>query len=59
MDSSLSMVNSGEYVGEWIIICDDKIVAHDKDLAKISGEISKCKHTPTIAKIPKKDTLIF
>ena len=47
------------YVGEWIVICRDKIVAHDKSLAKLEEEIKQCRPAPTIAKLPKKDTLIF
>ena len=47
------------YLGEWVLICDDKVIAHNKNLTKISKEIDNCKKSPTIAKIPKKDTLIF
>lgn len=48
-----------KYIGQWVIICDNKVVAHDKNLMNIRKEISSCKTTPTVAKIPKKDTLIF
>jgi hypothetical protein len=48
-----------KYVGEWVVICENKVVAHDKDLTKIQKEITKCKRTPLITKIPKSDTLIF
>ena len=48
-----------KYVGQWVVICNDELVAHNKDLTKIKKEISKCKVAPTIAKIPKKEILIF
>ncbi|MBW3004708.1 hypothetical protein KY310_02665 [Candidatus Woesearchaeota archaeon] len=51
--------NLAKYVGEWVIVCNNRIVAHNKDLQKIKKEIKKCKTTPTVAKIPKKETLIF
>ena len=47
------------YVGQWVVICEDKIVAHAKDLTKIRKAIDKCKRQPTVAKIPKKEILIF
>jgi len=48
-----------KYVGQWVVICNDQVVAHDKNLNNIEKDIKNCKRTPTIAKIPKKDTLIF
>ena len=47
------------YVGQWVVICENKIVAHDKNLDKVEKEIKACKRVPVVAKIPKKDTLIF
>jgi len=51
--------NLAKYIGEWVVICKNDVVAHNKDLKKIKKDIKKCKTTPTVAKIPKKDTLIF
>jgi hypothetical protein len=48
-----------KYVGQWVVICNNIVIAHDKILNKIEKEINACKTTPIIAKIPKKDTLIF
>lgn len=48
-----------KYVGQWVVVCEDKIVAHDKDLTKIKKDINQCKRATTIAKIPKKEILIF
>jgi len=52
-------VDFSKYVGQWVVICRDKVVAHDKNLNKIEKDIKQCKTTPTVAKIPKKETLIF
>jgi hypothetical protein len=52
-------VDFSRYVGQWVVICENKVVAHDKNLNKVQKEIKECKRIPTIAKIPKKDTLIF
>jgi len=57
--TELKNMDSSKYLGEWVIICQDKIIAHNKNLKNIEKEIKRCKKTPTIAKIPKKDTLIF
>ena len=57
MDMGINKVlpDSGlaKYIGEWVIVCNNKVVAHNKDLTKIKKEIKKCKTTPTIAKIPR------
>ena len=52
-------IDFSKYLGQWVVVCDKKVVAHNKDLTKIKKEIAKCKRAPTIAKIPKKETLIF
>lgn len=51
--------NLAKYVGEWVIVCKDEVIAHNKDLTKLKKEIKKCKTRPTVAKIPKKEILIF
>ncbi len=48
-----------KYVGQWVVIQQDKVIAHDKDLTKLSEEIKKCTPAPVVAKIPKKEILIF
>lgn len=52
-------MDMSKYVGQWVVISRKKIIAHNKDLGKITKEIRKCRTAPTVAKIPKKDTLIF
>lgn len=54
-----SKIDFSKYGGQWIVLCENKLIAHDKDLNKIKKEIKECSRVPTIAKIPKKDTLIF
>ena len=55
----LAQVDVSHYLGEWVVICDDRVVAHHRDLTKLDHVIEQCSHTPTIAKIPKERTLIF
>jgi hypothetical protein len=52
-------VDLSRYIGQWVVVCEDKVVAHDKDLIKVEKEIKACKRVPVVAKIPKKETLIF
>ena len=52
-------VDFSRYVGEWVVVCQNKIVAHNKNLNNVEKEIKACKRVPIIAKIPKKETLIF
>lgn len=49
------------YVGQWIAICDQRIISHDRDVKKVFKEAKeKCPlKTPFIAKIPEKGTMIF
>jgi len=54
-----SRIDFSKYVGQWVVICENKIVAHDKNLNNVEKEIKKCKKVPVVAKIPKKETLIF
>lgn len=53
------MIDFSRDIGEWVVICQNKIVAHNKKLNKVEKEIKACKRVPIIAKIPKKETLIF
>jgi len=51
----------GEYGGEWVAICDNKIVAHGKNVKQVFKDASeKCKDKrPLLTKIPGKETMIF
>ncbi len=55
----LPKLNYSKFRGEWIVICENMIIAHNKDLTLIQDEINACKKVPTIAKIPAKGQLIF
>ncbi len=55
----LAQVDAVRYLGEWVVICEDQVVAHHRDLTRLQDAIARCRQTPTIAKIPKEDTLIF
>jgi len=59
MEKKTLLQNVGKYAGEWVVICENKIIAHGTNLLKMKADISSCKRTPTIAKIPKSDALIF
>jgi len=48
-----------KYVGKWVVICKNKVIANNKDITKLKKDIENCKTIPTIAKIPKKEILIF
>ena len=50
-----------EYIGEWIAICDNKIVSHGKKVKEVLKEANnKCPgKRPLIARIPEKETMIF
>jgi len=52
-------VDYSKYAGEWIVVCNNRIVAHAKDLTKIQGKIRKCKTTPRITKVLEGEVLIF
>lgn len=49
------------YLGEWIAICDEKIVAHGNSAKKVFEEAKrKCpSEKPLLTRVPEKDTMIF
>ena len=52
-------IDLSKFIGEWVVICDDVVIDHNKDISKLEESIRGCRRTPTIAKIPVQDTLIF
>ena len=48
-------------MGEWVAICNQKIVSHGKNIKKVFEESKiKCsKERPLITKVPEKETMIF
>jgi len=51
----------GHYIGEWIAICDQKLVSHGKNVKKVFQEAKKkCPgKRPFLTKVPEKNTMIF
>jgi hypothetical protein len=49
----------GKYPGEWVIICNNKIIAHHQDLRAIKDKIATCRGTPLISKFPKEAVWLF
>ncbi|MDP1695939.1 MAG: DUF5678 domain-containing protein [archaeon] len=50
-----------EFIGEWVIICEGKIVAHNKDVKQAVREaIAKYPNKKfMVARVPDKETMIF
>ena len=53
--------NLEKYIGEWIAICNEKIVSHGKDAKKVFDE-AKAKYPeerPLLTRVADKETMIF
>ena len=57
----LMKTNVDRYIGEWVAICDQKIVSHGKDVKAIFKEAKRLfpRKTPFITRVPDKETMIF
>lgn len=53
--------NLHPYLGEWVAICDNKVVAHGKNVKNVFEEAKKKypNNKPLLTKVPSKETLIF
>lgn len=51
-------VDLSKYKGEWVVICENKVVAHANDAQTLSNAIKKCKAIPTLALVPKNKLLL-
>lgn len=49
------------YIGNWIVIVDDKIVASGKDIKELYAEVKKRypNKRPLLSRIPDKETMIL
>jgi len=49
------------YIGKWIAICNNEIVASGKDVKKVHKEAKTKfpKKRPLITRVPDKETMIF
>lgn len=56
-DTFVNIKDWSKYSGEWVAICQNKIVANNSDLTKVIQESSKkCRDKkPMFAKIPEKN----
>ena len=50
-----------EYIGEWVALCDGKIVSHGKNVKEVFNDSTmKCPgKRPLIVRVPEKETMIF
>jgi len=53
--------NVDSYIGQWVAVCNEKIVAHGKDAKKVFYEAKeKCpQERPLLTRVPDKETMIF
>lgn len=54
-------LNVDKFIGEWIAICDEKIVSHGKCFKDVFKEAKERypKTKPMITKVPDKEAMIF
>ena len=50
-----------KYIGEWIVIIDNKVVSNGKDVKKILAKARKKypKQRPLVTRVPNKEAMIF
>ena len=53
--------NLEKYIGEWIAICDNKVVSHGKNVKNVFEEATqRCPgKKPLLSKVPTKSAMIF
>ncbi|HLD04662.1 MAG TPA: DUF5678 domain-containing protein [Candidatus Nanoarchaeia archaeon] len=49
------------YIGEWIVICKERVVAHGKNVEEVFRKAKNKypKERPFLARIPDKEAMIF
>jgi len=54
-------IDISNYIGEWIAVCNQKIVAHGKDVKEVFKEakLKYPKEKPLITRVPEKETMVF
>ncbi|HLC75005.1 MAG TPA: DUF5678 domain-containing protein [Candidatus Nanoarchaeia archaeon] len=55
----LIQMDTKKYRGEWIVIIDDVVIAHNKDIRLLKDVIDHCKKKPLIMKVPDADILLY
>jgi hypothetical protein len=58
---SFMNLNVDKFIGEWIAICDEKIISHGKSFKNVFNEAKKkCpKHRPLFTRVPDNEAMIF
>jgi hypothetical protein len=53
--------NIGKYIGQWIAICEDKIISNGKDLKEVVAKAKAASRGKKflLAKVPSEETMIF
>ncbi len=53
--------NVDQYIGQWLAICDAKLISHGSDVKKVFKEAKeKCPNKrPFLTRVPDKETMIF
>ena len=53
--------NMDKFIGEWVAICDNKIISHGENVKEVfSGAKKKCPNKrPLLTRILDKETMIF
>ena len=51
--------DTSKYVGEWIAVAGDRILAHGKNVKKVVAEANKSGKKFILAKVPSQETMIF
>lgn len=46
-------VDLSRYKGEWVVICENKVVAHSNDVNILRKAAEKCKTIPELRFVPK------
>ena len=59
--STFMKMNLTPYSGEWIAICDNKVVSHGKKVKDVLHEVSRKypSKRPFVAKVPGNETMIL
>jgi len=56
---NISKLDTPKYRGQWVVVCNNQIVAHGKNLKKLEKDILSCKTAPLIMKVPQKQVLLY
>lgn len=53
--------NVDQYIGQWVAICDEKIVSHGSNVKEVFKDAKQKCHSkrPFLTRVPDKETMIF